>query len=87
MTYIMDKKERIQVQLSAATLIAARAKTKLSGESLSGYIRGLVMADLGGHQGFSSVGVEFEDVEKKSDPTGSMEDAVSGWRDNLNNKD
>ena len=44
----MGKKERIQVQLSAETLVLARSKTELRGLSMSGYIRGLIMADLGG---------------------------------------
>ena len=58
----MGKKERIQVQLSAETLVLARAKTELRGLSMSGYIRGLIMVDLSSG---GCIGI----LEKKSNPT------------------
>ena len=57
----MIKKEVIKVRISVETLVRVRAKTELSGEGISGYVRRLIMLDLAGHQGFSSVGVQFLD--------------------------
>jgi len=88
----MDKKERIQVQLSSETLDFIRAETRLVGGSVSGWIRGVLMGYIG------DLGVSG-DAEKKSDPTGSMEDAsgvaspagslgdkFGDWRDNVKTK-
>lgn len=90
----MDKSEVIRVRISASTLVLARAKTRLSGESISGYVRRLIMLDLGGDV----------EVEKKIEPTVSKEDAgfvhgvllegderdaaleKLGWRDKMKDK-
>jgi len=47
MGHKMNKTEIIKVRLSPATLVLTRAKTRLTGEGLSGYVRRLIMADLG----------------------------------------
>ena len=87
----MGKNEIIRVRLSAETLAIVRSKTKSTGEGLSGYVRRLIMVDLGGvaiigDNDLPEVvadmnGVVRELSKKKSNPTDEL-----GWRERLKKK-